>query len=278
MRHLMDGRASAVVLLHGQPGSPADWNGVVQALALAGHGAGGDAGGDGGEAIALPRPGWDGRRPATDLAGNAAAVLAELDRRRLGTAVVVGHSFGGAIAAWLGATHPGRVAALVLVAPAANAASLYPLDRWLATPVIAQCSAAISLGGLGLALAVPPVRRRLADSVGLDPEYLEGARRSMLRPGAWRSHAAEQRALVRQLPALERRLETISAPTTILSGSADRIVPPRAVRRLSDQIPGAELRVVPGAGHLLPQTRPEAIAAAVTATLRRVRASTLGGT
>src|ERR1700739_2954731 len=112
-----------VLFLHGQPGSAADWDGVIQRL--------------GGRAVtvAIDRPGWDGVQPALDLDGNAQAALAALDARGLGQALVVGHSLGGAIAAWLAVMHPERVTALVLAAPAANLASLYPIDRWLAAPV-----------------------------------------------------------------------------------------------------------------------------------------------
>jgi pimeloyl-ACP methyl ester carboxylesterase len=44
--------------------------------------------------------------------------MAELDDRGLERATVVGHSLGGAAAAWLAAHHPDRVARLVLAAPA----------------------------------------------------------------------------------------------------------------------------------------------------------------
>jgi abhydrolase domain-containing protein 6 len=250
--------APAILLLHGQPGGAADWDAVRAAL--------------GPEAltIAPDRPGWDRRRRATDLEGNARAALDELDSRGVGAAIVVGHSLGGTIAAWLAATHPDRVVALVLAAPAANAASLYRLDRWLAAPVAGELSSALSLAGLGLMLTLPPLRRRVATTIGIDVSYLEQARRPILRPGAWRSYLAEQRTLLRQMPQLEQRLAEIRAPTTILIGSGDRIVPPRAAVALSRQIRGAETRLVAGAGHLLPQTRPEAVAAAVRAALASV--------
>ena len=69
------------------------------------------------------------------------------------------------------------------------------------------------------------------------------------------------------LPALERRLERIAAPTTIIAGAGDRIVPPRAARRLSRQIPGARLQISPVAGHLVPQRDPGQVAAAILVAL-----------
>ena len=46
-------------------------------------------------------------------------------------------------------------------------------------------------------------------------------------------------------------LHRIRKPTLVLSGAADRIVPSVNARILAARIPGAELEIVPGAGHLL---------------------------
>jgi pimeloyl-ACP methyl ester carboxylesterase len=257
--------APVALFLHGQPGGGADWDAVVRRL-------------DGRvAAIANSRPGWSpGTRPTT-LAGNATAALGELDARDIDRAVVVGHSLGGAVAAWLAAAHPDRVAALVLVAPAANLAALSRLDRWLAAPVVAELTSAAVVGGLGIGLTVPPLRRRIARLAGIDEAYLRTAPRTALRPSAWRAYADEQRTLVNELPALDRVLGTISAPTTILAGDRDRVVPVGALRELSRQIPGARLVVRAGAGHLLPHRAPELVADAIVAALAPVAPATLGG-
>jgi pimeloyl-ACP methyl ester carboxylesterase len=247
--------APAVLLLHGQPGSAADWDGVVRGL------------GERARTVAIDRPGWDGVHPASDLEGNARAALAALDARRIPEALVVGHSLGGAIAAWLAAVHPERVTALVLAAPAANLASLYPVDRWLAAPVAGEIAGSVAMAGVGLALAVPWLRRRVSAGTGIDESYLVGVREAALSPGAWRAYAREQRTLVHDLPKLELRLGTITAPTTIVAGAGDRIVPARAARELAGQIPGAHLLVSEHAGHLLPQRDPQLLADAILAAL-----------
>jgi pimeloyl-ACP methyl ester carboxylesterase len=246
-----------ILLLHGQPGGAADWDQVAKRLR-------GRA-----TAVAIDRPGWDGVSPPRDLDGNARAAIAELDRRGIRRAVIVGHSLGGAIAAWLAAAQPDRVAALVLAAPAANLASLYPIDRWLAAPVAGELAGGLTMAGAGLALAVPGLRRRIAAATGLDDAYLLSARRAALRPGAWRAFAWEQRTLVRDMPELERRLGSISAPTTIVAGAGDRVVPASAARELARQIPGARLVISEAAGHLLPQRDPELLASAILAALDR---------
>ena len=247
----MSSGTTTALLLHGQPGSAADWGRVIDRL------------GPAISPLAFDRPGWDGSRRAEDLAGNVRAAIAELDARGIDRAVIVGHSLGAAIAAWLAAHHPQRTAGLVLVAPAANLASLYPVDRWLAAPVAAELASTAALGGVGLALSLAPVRNRIAARTGLAGDYLRTMRRSVLKPVSWLAYASEQRALVRGLPELEARLGDIAVPTTIVSGGLDRVVPPRAAQELADQIPHARLIVEPTAGHMLPQREPDLVARAI---------------
>lgn len=236
-----------VLLLHGQPGSARDWDRVRRVLTDV-------------PALAIDRPGWDGRSAATDLAGNARAALAALNLAGIERATVVGHSFGGGVAAWLAAHHPERVDALVLLAPSANGDSLYALDRFLATPVVGELAGAMSLGAAGLVLSAAVVRRRLARGLEIGDGYLRASARRMLDPTAWRAFIFEQRALVRDLPVLEQRLPAIEAPATIVAGSSDVVVPLSSQRRLAGQIPGAELRVIARAGHLLPLRQPKRVA------------------
>jgi pimeloyl-ACP methyl ester carboxylesterase len=253
----------AVLLLHGQPGSATDWDGVVARV-------GGDA-----DVLAIDRPGWDGRSRALGLPGNAAAALAALDAAGVWRAVVVGHSLGAAIAAWVAAHRPERVSALILVSPAANRASLDAVDRWMAAPVVGELAAAATMGGLGLALSLGRLRRRLADTTQLAPTYLKSAQRTLLTPAAWRAYTIEQRGLVSGMSQLESALPGITAPTAILIGDHDRIVRPASAHALAGQIPGARLVVCPGGGHLLPQRDPGFVGDQILAALNSPRPSTL---
>ncbi len=244
---------TAALLLHGQPGSAGDWEGLTAAI------------GTRLQTVVIDRPGWDGVSRASDLRGNAKAALAGLDECALARATVVGHSFGGAVGAWLAVHHPERVAALVLVAPAANMASLYALDRGLAVPVLGELTTAVALGGLGVVLAAAPVRRRIARGLAIDERYLSAAGRRLRTPSVWRSFVYEQRALIRDLPALESRLGDITAPATIVAGGGDHVIPPASIRRLSRQIPGARLERLDHAGHLLHLQNAAALAEIIVA-------------
>jgi pimeloyl-ACP methyl ester carboxylesterase len=249
-------RDGAVLLLHGQPGSARDWDPLLAAL-------GGSI-----EAIAPDRPGWDGRGGATDLSGNAEAAIGALDARGIERAVVVGHSFGGAVAAWLALRHRDRVSALVLAAPSANARALYALDYLLAAPLVGPLLSAAVLGAAGAALGFGPARRRLADHHGLEERYLRSLARLLVSPASWRAFVVEQRALVRDLPDIDNQLHRIVTPTVVVAGAADRIVPTAANEALAAQIPGAEFVLLRRAGHLLPHRQPERLAEIIEARVR----------
>lgn len=240
--------AAAVLLVHGQPGSAGDWSGVIRAI------------GDRAQVLAFDRPGWDGCSPAADLAGNARRALDVLDAAGAREAVVVGHSFGGAVACLLACAHPERVHGLVLAAPAANASALLGLDRWLAKPLFGDLTSAAALSGLGLALAAPLLRGRIARELSLPETYLRAIARRLLSPSAWQAFVTDQRTLVRELPDLEGRLREIHAPTTVLAGELDHVVPLQSLQELALQIDGARLVVVPGADHLLPMRDPRRFA------------------
>jgi pimeloyl-ACP methyl ester carboxylesterase len=210
--------------------------------------------------IVVDRPGWDGRSEPRDLPGNAAAALRALDAAGVDRVTVLGHSFGAAVAAWLCIDHPERVGALVLLAPAVNDASLQWIDHWLAAPLLGPLLSTAALAGPGVALAGPAVRSWVGSRLRLDRDYLRAAARMLRAPWAWRSYLVEQRALIVQLPALEARLSQIAVPTTIVIGSADRVVPPASAKLLARQIRGAALVPLRRAGHLLSLQHAERVA------------------
>ena len=68
---------------------------------------------------------------------------------------------------------------------------------------------------------------------------------------------------------LEKRLPLITAPTLLLWGEKDRIMPRSYAQRFADGISGkSEIKVIPGAGHLAELDQPDAAAAAILAWMR----------
>lgn len=59
------------------------------------------------------------------------------------------------------------------------------------------------------------------------------------------------------------RLSEVAVPAIVLHGTRDRLFPLQSARRLAAGLPRGELRVIPGAGHVLPLTHGETVVAAV---------------
>ena len=179
--HLTD-----VLLLHGQPGTAGDLAGFAAALREEGL-----------RVVAPDRPGY-GRStlPAGGFEHNARAMADVLDA----PAVVAGYSWGAGVALAMAERHPHKVRALVLVCPVTPSGRLGRLDRVLAGRRTGPLMARAGFLGAGAALAVPPLRRRIAPLVpGAD------ASRWSELPRAWRTFWVEQRALVDELPGLDAR-------------------------------------------------------------------------
>ena len=76
---------------------------------------------------------------------------------------------------------------------------------------------------------------------------------------------------VRQMRAISARsdhravLERLRLPVQLLCGEHDRVTPPARSQELAQWIPGARLRLVPGAGHMLPLEQPQAVVDALLA-------------
>lgn len=258
------GSGRPVVLLHGQPGSAADWARLVPLLS-------GDH-----RVVAPDRPGY-GRTAgdATGFVGNAEALVVTLAglEEPVDRAVLVGHSWGGGVALAAAVRHPEHVDGLVLVASVRPGESLGWVDRMLAAPGVGDALAAATIGSTALVLRNRRVRQlveqRLDGRARDVVRALEGVTGARTNAAVWRSFVVEQRRLFDELADLEPELAKVSVPTVVLSGGADRIVPPTVGERLAAAIPGAEHRVVPGANHLLPFDHPEDIVSAVREVERR---------
>jgi magnesium chelatase accessory protein len=245
------GRPS-ILLLHGTGGASHSWRGLLPLL----RGRFGLAAPD------LPGHGFTRTPPlhplglpamTADLAGLLAAI-------RFLPELIVGHSAGGAIALRLlldGRVRPRR---LILVNPA-----LTPF-KGIAGIIFPMFARAIWLAPFASGLAAryassPGTVERLLAGTGsrIDPAGADLYRRLFASP----AHAAGALGMMAQwdLSALARELPAVDRPVTLLLGGRDGFVPPASTRRIAARIPGAEIRELPGYGHLLHEEAPEIVAA-----------------
>lgn len=223
--------------------------------------------------IAFDRPGfgWSDRLTGSAMAtpqAQASAIAEALTRLGTGPALIVGHSWAGALATALALDHPAAVAGLVLVAPAVMPLpdvgpipwyyrlALTPPVTWLLSRTVATPVGLYFLPKAGGTVFRPQEQ---------PPGYLETSRAALvLRPGTMLANVQDLVGLPAALEAQSPRYGEITAPTVIVTGDRDGIVPAaRHARPLAERIPGARLVVLPGIGHMVHVVATQAVVDAV---------------
>lgn len=177
--------------------------------------------------------------------------LALLDELALHRTHLYGQSFGGMVALELALTHPGRIRAAILACTHAGlrhavpSRGRAPKDRpWLQ-------------------LYAPAFAREHPEHVEEDlrvgraqPHHPEGQRRQWEAMQAWDAFD---------------RLPEVAVPTLVLHGSEDQVIDVENARMLASRIPGAELAILEGAGHVYHSEQPERADELILDFLRRHR-------
>lgn len=181
-----------------------------------------------------------------DMADDAAGLLTALGIR---SAHVVGQSMGGMIAQHLAARHPGMVASLVLLYTSHSARFLTGADvvaRRLDTDEHPSRRDAV-------ARYVADEEACASTAYPQDVEWLAHLGGLMFDRGYHPAGVARQTRAVMADPDRSTAVSRIDVPTTIIHGTADRLIAPTASEALHELIPGSVLRVFPGMGHELPR-------------------------
>ncbi|RYY90737.1 MAG: alpha/beta fold hydrolase, partial [Comamonadaceae bacterium] len=97
------------------------------------------------------------------------------------------------------------------------------------------------------------------------PERAAALKAMMLRVGA--DTAIRQNRAVMGRGDHRAALARLALPVAVLCGAQDRITPPALSRELADLVPGAQLTLVEGCGHMLPCENAAAVAQAIRALL-----------
>ncbi len=261
---LEEGTGSAVVLIHGLPGSAYDWRVLMPELASRGY-----------RAIAYDRVGYGRSDPRSDddftPEANAEELLALLERLELEDATVVGWSYGGVTAMFGSMRDSSRMARLVLVGtggpdsadaqppePSAVAAFFYsdPVLRWR-----------VAVPSTGVALM--KLLSGIAFSGGPQPDWwLEGLRANFARMETLLTYRSEMSGIFDESSEAGSGgfgADTIALPTLILHGDDDRLAPVSIARYLHTQIPNSTLHEIQGGSHMLPVTHAGELAAQIAA-------------
>ena len=228
--------AHSVIMLHGLGSSLHTWEPWAEALS------------DRYRVIRYDLPGFGltGADPTGDYSdARAEAVLAALmDRLGVRKASLIGNSMGGKLAWQFAADHPDRVDKLVLISPDGFASPGFEYGKEPKIPAVARV--------LPYTLPTFLLRMNLAPAYGdptrLTEDTVRRYRDLMLAPGV-RQALLDRTAQVRLQPP-EPMLRRIQAPTLLVWGEKDALIPFSNAQGYQNAMPHARLVSFPGLGHV----------------------------
>ncbi|WP_378942645.1 alpha/beta fold hydrolase [Mesorhizobium sp. ANAO-SY3R2] len=236
--------------------------------------------------VALDRPGSGYSARPADFQGSLteqAEVIAHfIEALGLEKPLVVGHSFGGAVALTLALAHPQAISGLVLLSPLTHLEdhlrpefrSLYVRSSLL-RHVLAQT--------IWVPATLKFAQRTLAFVFGpQEPteDYATGAGGLVgLRPRHIYATSADLVAIERDLGAIEARYEEITLPVGLLFGTADRVLDPDMHGKpLAGRIGNFDMELVAGLGHMPQFIEPRRVEAMIRRIAERSFATPAGTT
>jgi pimeloyl-ACP methyl ester carboxylesterase len=222
--------------------------------------------------ILIDRPGhgWSTRAREDDStpAIQGRMIDEALEKLGIGSAVIVVHSWAGALGARMALDYPKRVAGLVMLAPVA-----YPWPGgvgWyndvVTTPVIGPLLAYTITLPLGFFLAEPGARSAFLPQTM--PENFVGntATPLLLRPREFLANARDLVTLKAAVREQAPRYGEIKTPTVVISGDIDKTVSTNIHSRpFVAAVPNSKLIVLPGVGHMVQNAAPELVVSEIEA-------------
>jgi pimeloyl-ACP methyl ester carboxylesterase len=254
------GQGKPLILLHGNGSMIEDFasSGLIDKASQAYH------------VIAFDRPGFGhSERPRSKIwTPQAQAELIHKALRRLGVsrAVVLGHSWGAQVAVALALKYPQDVAALVLAS-----GYYYPTLR---ADILALSAPAIPILGDVMRYTIAPLiaraiwpllMRKIFGPASVPSKFKRGFPKSMaVRPSQLRAGAEETALMIPDAFAFRGQYHELQMPVVIVAGEDDRLIDfDEQSGRLHREIKHSTLHKVLGTGHMVHQSAPDRVMAAI---------------
>jgi pimeloyl-ACP methyl ester carboxylesterase len=231
--------------------------------------------------IAFDRPGYGwsdriGGRSAGTPARQAAIIADAMRRLGLRNALIVGHSWSGAVVAALALDHRDVTGAILDLAGATHP---WPLglagerNRWVANWRGWVFSRTIGVPLIRLWLWMGMKASFAPQDV--PPDFARLARLPLLfRPSVFYANLQDSAMLNESLAIQSRRYGEIRVPTTVIAGEMDTIVTPAFNAPIfADAVAGAKLILLPGIGHMVQYAAPAIVVREIEALAAGLRAN-----
>lgn len=257
MHYVRAGGGPPVVYIHGAKGSTYDFTLSVGERLARRH-----------TAVAMDRPGSGFSTRSPDGAGSpraqAAVLRAAAAELGLERPILIGHSFGAAVALAWALDAPDDIAAVVTLGGYVLPLGGPPpwVTRLLRHPMLLRGVGALGRSRLGRPLVTGVVERAFYPTPP-PRAYLEIAPRLALGAAALISDGEDRKAAEAGLASLRPLYPGLRVPLVIVAGIEDRVVPPATSERLHALVRHSELVRVPDAGHMPQFSAPDAVVAAV---------------
>ncbi len=200
----------------------------------------------------------EGPYTASMLAADTAGLI---DALGLAPVALMGHSMGGFIAQELALCRPDLVSRLIVASTNFGGPNAIPVTPEALQVMMDRSGDPIEVVKRGIAVsAAPGFAEAHPDLV---QEMVEYRLTNPVPPAAYQAQLAIGLGLLSPASAFEGRLKSVPAPTLILFGEHDKVVPPGNADLLKHELPQAQVVILPGAGHIFPIEAPEPAAQAV---------------
>ena len=260
LHYVEQGKGEPLVLLHGNGSMIQDFasSGLIDTASKAYR------------VIAFDRPGYGhSERPRNRIwTAKAQAEVLQAALRKIGIskAIVLGHSWGCSVAVALALISPKSVKALVLAS-----GYYFPTVR---ADVVAMSGPAIPVIGDAIRYTLSPLiarlmwpflTRKIFGPASVPEKFKRGFPKEMaFRPSQVRASAAESALMIPGAFAARGRYAELKMPVAIVAGEEDRLINiDKQSARLNSEIPHSNFHRVPRAGHMVHQTKPATIMAAI---------------
>lgn len=256
MAYTDEGQGPVLLFVHGFPLNGDTWSGQLDAFKAANR------------VIAPDLPGFGASEPGADPASMtryAESLFTLCQHLETGPVVMVGHSMGGYIALAFARAYPLFLRGLVLVSTQAGA------DESDVAAARRETATKVQAGGFGeLVQGLTP---KMVSAAPSDQDMIQAVHNIMLTS----SPAGVVAALLAMADRSDQRghLDELRIPTLVMTGADDRLIPPGESADLALGIVGAELVVIPGAGHLVAYEQPMAFNEALKVWLKTLPAHDL---